>query len=201
MSDFNDFPAIAFALFALPGFISILVFRLLHPVARSRFQDLILEAVAFGAINFALMSWAIPVAGWLFAGFQEPQWARLYLLAVVVVFVAPAIWPVLLLQFMRFAENRGWILRSVNSAWDQFFLQKESCWVIVHLHNGKRIGGFFGRDSYASLYPEPGSIYIQQIWNLDDDGKFLEAVPDSKGMIFRPADYHLIEFKEADDTP
>jgi hypothetical protein len=66
--------------------------------------------------------------------------------------------------------------------------------VIVHLKTGKLVGGYFGHDSYASVEPQSGHIYLSELWTLDRKGAFVAPVPDSKGALFRPEDYDWIEF-------
>ena len=94
----------------------------------------------------------------------------------------------------RLMAKLGWVLKNTKSAWDDFFLRREGVYVIMHLENGDRIGGWYGEKSYVSTHPNSGHIYIEQIWRLDDEGVFEQPIPHSKGMIFRPEDYHYIEF-------
>jgi hypothetical protein len=66
--------------------------------------------------------------------------------------------------------------------------------VIVHLKNGKLVGGYFGPESFASVEPDSGHIYLEALWKVDRNGRFTTAVAGSKGAVFRPEDYDWIEF-------
>ncbi len=70
--------------------------------------------------------------------------------------------------------------------------------MLFHLKNGQRIGGFFGRESYASSYPIEAEIYVENIWRVDESGRFAENVEGNAGMIIRYADCHLMEFYRAE---
>jgi hypothetical protein len=85
------------------------------------------------------------------------------------------------------------VLYGYCNAWDDFFLRREPCWIIVHLKDGRRLGGWYGENSYAGLYPNSGHLSLEQLWRLDEDYKFVERVPQSRGIILRPDDYHFVE--------
>jgi len=58
------------------------------------------------------------------------------------------------------------------------------------------VGGWFGKNSYASAYPEPGHLYIEELWELDENCAFLHKEPQSLGILLRPGDYQMVEFFE-----
>lgn len=183
-----------FVALVVPGFVSMRVFALLQPTERFTLKESLLDSSAFGVANFALMSWAI---AWL----RDPQFVRdealaSYGLVVTVLFVAPALWAVLTFAALKALSKRGVILARARTSWDHFFRPGKSCWVIVHLKDGRRIGGLYGPDSYASLYPSSGHLYLQELWTLDESGRFSARVPDSRGLILRPDDYHFVELFE-----
>ncbi len=195
MEHFTTSNLVIFAALVVPGFLSMKVFSLFHPRDRVRLKDDLLEAVAFGIVNFALLSW--PIARLAEPGFSTTNPFQAYFLIVVVFFVAPVLWPVVLNVFLNWLSARRIILERSQTAWDNFFLRREVCWVLVHLGDGRRIGGWFGENSYASLYPDSGHLYLEQLWRLDDQGAFLEAVEGSQGIVLRPDDYHMIEMFKA----
>lgn len=157
-----------------------------------------LEAVAFGSVNFAFTSWAIALL--TEPGFVSTEPYTAYLLVLFIFLVAPLIWPIALHLALDWLASVGWILQRYRTSWDDFFRRKEPCWVIVHLKDGRRLGGWFGASSYASLYPRSGHIYIEELWELDEDSRFVREVPRSRGAILRPEGYHFLEaFKENPD--
>jgi hypothetical protein len=168
-----------FVFIVLPGFLSMRVYGLLRPMERITLKDNILEAIAFSIVNAALMMWAIRllIAPAFFD--QYPVWS--YILFVATFLIAPTLWPFLLVGLISFLENKNIILSQQPTSWDHFFRRRQGrqgCWIVVHLRDGRRLGGKFGRNSYASAYPTPGHLYIEQLWRLDEDGRFLQGYHD-----------------------
>jgi hypothetical protein len=68
-------------------------------------------------------------------------------------------------------------------------------WVILHLRDGRRIGGFYGGNSYATEYPHEREIFLEEVWHLSDKGAFLGVVPSTSGIVVQGADIEFIEYK------
>lgn len=184
---------VAFMAFVLPGFLSMKVFGLLHPTDRIKLKDNVLEAISFSLVNFVIMIW--PISNIVKA--QEITFS-VYAMIIAVFFIFPLILPVILHVILNLLAAKGKILQRSTTAWDEFFLRRAECWVIAHLKDGRRIGGWFGTNSYASLYPNQGHLYIEELWELDENGSFQRSIPASKGAILRPGDYDLVELFEKD---
>lgn len=106
-----------------------------------------------------------------------------YLALFLVVIGVPALWPILLLWMRR----SSWISQHVphpnSRAWDDVFGMQRTYWVIVHLKDGRRIGGVYSTNSFASSNPAQPEIYIEEVWNLDDTGKFVDPVQLTAGIL------------------
>ena len=50
--------------------------------------------------------------------------------------------------------------------------------MIIHLKDGRRIGGRFDENSSASSFPAKEQIYIEEVWELDESGKFINRLKD-----------------------
>lgn len=193
--DFNAQTLVFCMVMLLPGFISMRVYSLIRPGNQPTLKDTIFEAFAYSAINLGLMSWAIY---WFFA--TESVLVRIGLTAVTIV-IAPVIWPFLLDKALVLFAKRGWIAVRSKTAWDDFFSRRQPCWIIVHLHDGSKIGGIFGNQSYATLYPTPGHLFIEELWSIDQEtGAFEDGGPVSKGIILKPEDYRFVEIKDYIET-
>ena len=188
---------ILFAAFVVPGFISMCIYGLLQPDDRFSLAESVLEAITFGIVNFAVMFWAISLLR--NEEFASSSTVGAYILVVLVFFVAPVIWALLLYAILRILARRGWILRRHKTSWDDYFVRKERCWIIVHLKDGRRIGGWYGKNSYASLYPNSGHLYLEELRSLDESGVFQDKVPRSKGIVLRPEDYQFIEIFQPEE--
>jgi len=181
----------------LPGFVSLQVDWLIQPSARRGASELVLEAFGYSLVNAGLL---FPLV--LFATAElarpRPNWVGLWGAAVGLCAVGPAIWPALFRASQRWAAKRKLILGTHHYAWDNFFSRGEPCWLIFHMSDGGAVAGYFGRDSYATAEPASGHIYVEELWRLDEAGRIAEAIPDSKGALFRPGDYHWVEIFEDD---
>lgn len=97
----------------------------------------------------------------------------------------------------RFAKL---VVHPVPLSWDYIFSRGKSYWVIFHLKNGQRIGGYYSSGSFASTYPDTQEIYVEELWRLDENGTFKEMVKSSAGGYFRTEDCHFIEFLSLEEN-
>jgi hypothetical protein len=174
------------ALFALPGFISLRVWSLIFPTSERALKDQFGEALSFGILNAM-------VCAPLFVPAEPASPPAIYGLVILTLVVLPAIWPFPALWLMRALQNLNVILITSRSAWDDVFLRDEPYFIIVHLKDGGRVGGYYGPNSFAGLHPISGHLYLEQLWFMDESGRFTSPVPDSRGLILRPNDYKYIE--------
>jgi hypothetical protein len=181
--------------FILPGAISMYVYGLKIPQRDFQLKDRIAEAVCFSLLNFVLV-W-LPVESVLETGTarQHPVASWVALTAGFV--IAPLMWPLVLVRVLQEAEGRGWIAVRAKTAWDHFFgRQRTECWVQIELTDGRVVGGRYGADSFASSWPDPGHLYVQEVWRVDDEGYFVDPVPGNPGLLLRPTDYKLVRVFE-----
>lgn len=175
----------------LPGFISMRVYSLIRPGEQTTLKDTVFEALAYGMINIGLMSWAII----LFA--QTPNIFLQVILATLIIAIAPIIWPFLLDKTLEFLASKSIIKYRYKTAWDDFFSRKIACWVIIHMHDSTKIGGLYHNNSYATLFPTPGHIFLEELWEIDQEtGEFIGDAAKSHGIILKPEDYRFLEIKD-----
>lgn len=187
MPDLSFQHLLLFGGFVLPGAISMYVYGLMAPQGDSLLKDKIVEAVCFSIVNFFLMYGLIQ---FLFEpDFISKSTIWTWLICIVCFILAPVIWPFGLLKLLRLAEQKQWIGVRARTAWDEFFGRKEACWVQITLRNGSVVGGRFSTNSYASSYPEPGHIFVEEMWYVDDNGAFVDPVLGGPGILLRPEDY------------
>lgn len=190
----NPFEATSLQLilvFFVPGFISMKVYDLLVPSERRDFSKSVLEAVSFSCINFGILYWTILAIhrGALYA--ERP--GLYYMALIAILFLAPILWPVVYLRILDLPLVKRRTIQPFPKPWDYVFSNRESYWVILHLRDGRRIGGRFDTRSFASSYPADEQIYLEEVWQLDSDGKFLKKVDRTQGVIVTSADFQAIE--------
>lgn len=179
-------------LFFVPGFISMKVYDLLVPTGRRDFSRSFLEAVSYGCINFAIWFWLIALIN-RESFYTEYQWLYL-VLWFLVLFISPIVWPVVLKNLLFADWLRKKIVHPVPKAWDDLFGRKEPLWILVHLKNGHLIGGLYAENSFASSFPNPQDLYLEEIWKVDANGRFIEKIERTRGLLIKDEEIEYLEF-------
>lgn len=186
--------AAIFLLLFIPGFISLKVWDLLVPSERRDFSKSVVEAIAYSAINFALLFWLVDYLSTPNVAQSSP---KLYFWGNFVLFFAfPVFWPIALLWLMKRPFLARHIVNPVQKPWDYVFAKREPAWVLVHLKNGGVVGGKFASKSFASSYPAKEQIYIEELWQLDPQKNFVRRIERTKGSILLGDDILAVEFFE-----
>jgi hypothetical protein len=60
--------------------------------------------------------------------------------------------------------------------------------------DGQWVGGYAGTGSFYSTYPEPRELFVEQAWELDEDGAFVEVVQGTAGMWIKCDDAPVVQF-------
>ncbi len=167
------------------------VYGLKVPQKEFDLKDRIAEAICFSLVNF-LIVW-LPVKQALVSGMAQAYPVVAWLVLILGFVVVPVFWPFVVVWLLQKGEKRGWIAVRARTAWDDFFGRQDTeCWLQVELTDGRVIGGRFGRSSFASSWPEPGHLFMEEVWLVDENGYFVEPLPGSAGILLRPADYKLL---------
>jgi len=180
---------ILFLGFFVPGFLMIRIYDLLVPTERRDFSKSVFDAVAYSAVNFVAFS---PLVSWMNAGSHPPPLVYGFV-SLVIFILAPIGWPVLLFSIRKAEWFSKRFSHPILRPWDYFFSKREPCWVIVHLKDQK-VGGFYGKDSFASSDPAEPQLYLEEVWALDKECRFTHRIDQSKGMIFFAKDIVALEF-------
>jgi hypothetical protein len=177
-------------LLMLPGIVSMKTFDLLVPGELRTAGQQALEVVTYGLLNFGL--WYVVVTDVLMPRRESDPWVfRLGFVGIF--FVSPIALGIAANAILRWKRLRRWIRHPVPTAWDYHFGKGRAGWVLIRLKSGLLVGGLFGPESFASSYPHR-DLYLQQTWTLDQDGRFLEPVQQSKGVIVSMEDCETLEF-------
>ncbi len=174
--------------FVAPGFISLKIWGLIQPSQKILISESLIEAIIFSSFNYI-------VTIWLYFLTRDTNLFWVYLCSVLIVF--PVLWPLLLKRILSFKSFNKINTSLIPKSWDYFFSKGESCFMLIHLNNGRIIGGLYGMGSFASSYPEKEDIYLEEVWKVDAEGKFIEKVIGSKGLLINQ---DLIEYIELFDV-
>jgi hypothetical protein len=181
-----------FLIFFIPGFISIKIYDLLIPSEKRDFSKSIFEVIGFSAINFAALSWFIIL---IHSGnFYRDHRAWYFLALLIVIFVIPILWPIILLKVLSWSPIAKRVIHPILKPWDYIFGKRNAYWVIIHLQDGRKIGGKYDNKSFASSYPADEQIYLEEVWELDEKSAFKKKIDRSNGIIILGKDISSIEF-------
>ena len=178
-----------FLIFFVPGFISLKVYDLLVPGERRDFSRSFLDAVAYSSLNFGVL---LPLI-YVMSTEQLNPW--LWIVAAFVVLVGcPVIWPFAILRVRRIPAIRRRVVNPIARVWDCVFEARIPYWVIIHLKDQRRIGGVYSTRSFASSAPAEREIFLEEVWNLDASGAFVDSVGDSAGILVNGEEILALEF-------
>lgn len=183
---------IFFILFFIPGFISMKVYHLLIASGNTDFSKSITEVIAFSSINYASLSWLIIIV------YKNDVYANHFYLFIsisfFIIFIAPILWTILYVRLAKSKFLGKYILSPIKEPWDFFFEKRKSCWVIVNLNSGERIGGVYSDKSYSSAFPNKYQLYLEELWEVDTEGYFIQRKERTNGIIIFGDEIKSLEF-------
>jgi hypothetical protein len=182
-----------------PGAVSLQIYRLVFPARPLDWKDIIPQALFYSVINYGLLSFLLPFA--LNAQNQEANPALYWFAILTLLVVGPVAWPLLLLKLLQVKWIAARLQLPFPTTWDYFFRRRLHCFVLVHLKNGKLIGGYWGGDSYATSFPNDGAIYLQAVYRLRADRTFGAPIEGTMGALINKDQYDLIELLAVPPRP
>ena len=84
------------------------------------------------------------------------------------------------------------LVHAIPTAWDWKFGNMDEQWVLVTLKDDTRFVGFCGQGSFISSDPTERDIYIEQVYDIDDENNW--SWPGRKGVLIAPGEIRTIEF-------
>lgn len=181
-----------FVAFVIPGFISIKAFDLLYPTQAKDGSKQIVDAVTYSCVNYALL--LLPIF-WIEKSRVYESSPYLYVcFYVVVLFIAPLFWAFIWKKLRESQVFQNNAPHPTQKPWDYVFSQRKSYWVIVTLKDDVKIAGKYSSNSFASHAPSMEQIYLEESWELNNDGRFEKIHNKSEGVIILSSEISYIEF-------
>jgi hypothetical protein len=181
-----------FIAFVIPGFVSLKIYGILFPPTPDKNDKLLIDAVAYSSINYALLS--LPIYAVETYGIRKEYPLAYILFYCFVLFFAPICWAFL----MRKLRTTEFFLRKmphpIATPWDYVFGQRQSYWIIVTLKDGKQFAGRYDSASFASSFPAKEHIFLEESWVLNSDGGFERQRIDTAGILILSSDIITVEF-------
>ncbi|EME19362.1 DUF6338 family protein [Rhodococcus qingshengii] len=130
---------------------------------------------------------------------ENPRWTAFW--ALVMVFVIPFLVAMAVhvvksaIQLPDFPWTKFFrIYNTIPTAWDFANDRLAPGFVRVLTKEGLWVGGYAGVQSFLTSYPETREIFVEEAWELDNDGAFLTVDDASAGMWIRCDDAQLVQF-------
>lgn len=181
-----------FVLFIMPGFISMRVYRLFHPAPDNDTSKILIDVVSYSCINYALL--LVPIYLVETNNIFNTHPFLYYVFYLFVLIIIPVLLPILLLKVRQNPIIRQKLPHPMARAWDYFFSTNQCCWVLVTLKNGKKYGGLYSYNSFATSRPEPEQLYLEQHWALDENGDLDHELTDTLGILILTNEIESVEF-------
>ncbi|MCL2650185.1 MAG: DUF6338 family protein [Candidatus Azobacteroides sp.] len=179
-------------MFFVPGFVYLKAYRLFIAETKTDFSKDLYEAIGISLINAVIF---LPILNSLCAKNVVANCTFLYISIIfVVIVVVPFCEAWMLYKLSRTKWFSKSLLTLNNSAWDDFFAKRKDYWVIATLKSGRKIAGKYASKSYASAYPAPKEIYLEEVLELKKDNTFGEKVNRTHGILIAENEISTIEF-------
>ena len=139
--------------------------------------------------------------------FIDPKWITNSSIIFLVIFVlGPAIVGLLLGVNVQRNYIRGvlgriglYTIHALPTAWDWRFNRAVSVqWVLVTLKNGVQFSGLFGLESIAASSPNERDLYIQWLYDIDEEGNWFPVDEKGKGVLILANEISTVEFWPAE---
>lgn len=180
------------AIFFVPGFIYLKTYRLFIAETKTDFSKDLYEALGFSFLNAIVFSYPLYIIHKV--DFLSINPFLYFLILGFIIIIAPFLWAFL----FYVVSNKKWfskfMIAPTKSAWDSFFVKRESYYCIVTLKNGRKIGGKYGLRSFSSTYPNPKEIYLEEVWKINKKGGFKYKVSQTEGILITENEIETIEF-------
>jgi len=156
-------------------------------------NEAVLASLALSLIYYGIL---IPFIG---AGISatDPRVTKFSWFSVVV--VGPAIFGSFLGFWVQNGPLRRWLnliginpVHPIPTAWDWYFKKPHHRWIIITLKDGTTFGGRFGSDSFASSDPTERDVFVERIWNIDENGQWKDT--GEKGLLIAHGEIRTLEF-------
>jgi len=177
------------------------VYRLLMPVRTMDWAQAILQGLFYSAVNYVLL---LPLVVFVHrGGYLELHPLRYWAAVLVMVLVAPMCWPLLLARAFDSHRLSSRLQLPFPTIWDYVFRRNRPAFVLVRLNDGRFVGGFWGPGSKAGTHPNDGDLFISAAYAVDENGKFLAALPRTAGLHVRKEQYAYVQFftEPTDEAP
>jgi len=84
------------------------------------------------------------------------------------------------------------------TAWDKVFQNVGDCFIRVLNTDDRWVAGYYGSQSYATSYPEPQQLFLEQAYIVSDDGTIGSPIEGSLGVLINCTEIQLLQVVSAE---
>jgi len=180
--------------FVVPGFVALYV-RSLFVVGRKTHN--LNEILSYLVVSVGYYAVILPVILWLISG--DGYGLGRIVAWLFIILICPAVFGLFLGINVQKGFLRSFLVRfgvtpvhCIPTAWDWKFWAGDTNWVLVTLKDGTRFAGVCGPESFISSDPAERDIYIQRIYDIGEDNKWLPR--GDTGVLITAGEIQTIEF-------
>jgi hypothetical protein len=182
-----------------PGLFSMQLYALWHPGQKREWGSALLEILTYSSLNF--VPWFPWIARLIQPGYAAAHPPELCLAFLLICLLSPTLLTTVFSLLRWYILPKLGMDHPTRTAWDHYIRRHRTFFVLAYLKGGEMIGGLYAERSYASAFPVDPELYVQEVWQVDKDGRFLEAVPASLGTVIRLSECKTIEFFKVEVEP
>lgn len=191
--------AVYTCLFLLPGGIINTTIKTITPTKKYTSSQELLRWLAYSVSNGALWCWAFI----LMLKILDPSRLLFWWASLLLVIVSSLITGLVLGLIQSHCLVRKALKRTglnvehpIPTAWDFIFSTTNSpCFVIVTMDDGTKYYGYYGEESLASSDNDNRDIYIEHVYDLDNEENWIPA-GNNRGVLINSSHVACIEFLE-----
>jgi hypothetical protein len=192
-------------LFLVPGLNATWFLERLRGPSRLKGAERLLRALSLSLLIYASASpWLVAIGGRILESRPVSPWELIFG-GFVVLFIAP-LFLALVAAILGMSSRAKWLLGLVATidptprAWDFAFKGERPFFCRIKLRDGELVGGVFGDDSFATAYPEPQDVFLEEVWRLREDGSFVEPLEGTAGLLVSGTSIDFVEFLVAQEV-
>lgn len=180
-----------------PGIIALAVHDLRVPGERRKWGDMGIALVAYSVLIDVFSATYLKL-------FPIAPTDSAYVIAFGIIgdILVPVAFGWFVVDLREWLARRGIILPAVAKAWDEFFnrVNGHPVALVLTLSDGRKIGGFWDEEPFASSYPHDEDLLITIPAIIDQEsGRFLRCADAHKGLLVKRDDIITIEAFDASE--
>jgi len=179
--------------FLVPGFVISNIRNQFLTGQERQGSELLIRYLCYSAINYATFGWI------LYIGIATQT--NVFVKAIIWVLIT-LIGPAAIGLLAGISAQRDWFrkiyhwlginpVHVIPTAWDYKFARMAGEWVLVVLKDGTKFAGFCGARSFASSIPNERDLFIQEIFDIDEDNRW---IPTEKSVLIAHSEIRTVEF-------